>query len=70
MCCEVQQRGVQQINQLLLLLLFPIPSSAALPSPPPPPQTQLGWAWTDRHTFAAFQAEAAAAPAALQPALK
>ncbi|KAI7838260.1 hypothetical protein COHA_007949 [Chlorella ohadii] len=31
--------------------------------------TQLGWAWTDRHTFAAFQAEAAAAPAALQPAL-
>lgn len=31
--------------------------------------TQLGWAWTDRHTFAAFQAEAAAAPPQLQPAL-
>lgn len=44
------------------------------PQPQPTPryalQTQLGWAWTDRHTFAAFQAEAAAAPPQLQPALK
>lgn len=69
MCCAAPQRGVQQTHQLLLLL-FPITSSAAMPFPAPLPQTQLGWAWTDRHTFAAFQAEAAAAPAALQPALK
>lgn len=29
----------------------------------------LGWAWTDRFTFEAFAAEAAAAPPALRPAL-
>lgn len=30
----------------------------------------LGWAWTDRQTFAAFAAEAAAAPPSLRPALR
>ncbi|KAL4422831.1 hypothetical protein ABPG75_009028 [Micractinium tetrahymenae] len=29
----------------------------------------LGWAWTDRYTYEAFAAEAAAAPAGLRPAL-
>lgn len=37
--------------------------------PPAPRQTMLGWAWTDRHSYAAFAAEAKAAPAALRPAL-
>ena len=32
-------------------------------------QTSLGWAWTDRVSFEAFAAEAAAAPAGLRPAL-
>jgi hypothetical protein len=32
-------------------------------------QTSLGWAWTDRVSFEAFAAEAAAAPAGLRSAL-
>lgn len=54
-------------------MCIPYPNANLNPNPNPPRyalQTQLGWAWTDRHTFAAFQAEAAAAPPQLQPTLK
>lgn len=39
------------------------------PAPRPPHQVTLGWAWTDRFTYEAFAAEAAAAPPGLRPAL-
>ena len=54
-------------------LQLPAPRAPHPPCPRAAParsrQTQLGWAWTDRQSYAAFKAEAAAAPAALLPAL-